>query len=111
MQSAKEATDLLVRSPPWWSIPHSMRYWLPLGSVTREPSEEGQEVTVDVAEALELVPDEVCELVTDTDVELADVELLVDVEVEVATEELEDAMSLAPKIAGALTAAPTLLFM
>ena len=59
MQAAKEETDLLVRSPPWWSIPHSMRYWLPLGRVTKVPSDDGQEVTVDVAEALELVPDAV----------------------------------------------------
>ena len=43
--------------------------------------------------------------------ELAEAELLADVEAEVATDELEDAMSLAPQIPGAFRAAPTLLFM
>jgi hypothetical protein len=31
--SAKELTALLDRSPPWWSIPHSMRNELPEATV------------------------------------------------------------------------------
>ena len=88
-----------------------MRYWLPLGRVTRELFDDGQEVTVDVAEVLELVPDAVWETVVDADVETTEVELLAEVETDALADELEEATSLAPQIAGALTAAPRLLFM
>lgn len=87
-----------------------MRYWLPLGRVTRELFDDGQEVTVDVAEVLELVLDAVWETVVDADVETTEVELLAEVETDALADELE-ATSLAPQIAGALTAAPRLLFM
>jgi hypothetical protein len=91
MHSAKDLTGLLVRSPPWWSMPHSMRNEAPDARVYVVASSDGQETAVALAEALELTLVDDSETVDEAEDEVleADAELLAD--------ELDDTSSLAPQ--------------
>ena len=102
---------MLVKSPPWWSMPHSMTKLRPLAPTYVVASDEGQAMFegVDVAlldETVEL-PDEFWEE-TDAPEEACDVE---DTALELTVEEETlPVMSLAPQIAELLPAAPRVFF-
>jgi hypothetical protein len=102
---------LLVKSPPWWSIPHSMTKLRPLAPTYVVASELGQAMFegVDVAlldETAEL-PDELTEE-ADVSEEVCEVE---DTVLELAVEEeTPPVFSLAPQMEGLLPAAPRVFF-